>query len=318
MPGMTDIVRDFLLNFSNDAFTYADVKALLAVLLVSLICGLVGPLVVGGRMAFFSDAMAHTAIAGAAAGVFLVVLAASPTTTLQADEYEWVVPLAMVGFGAMVGIAIQFFRDRTGLTADTVIGVFFALSIGFAAMILPELSKRVRFDAEAFLFGSPLYATEMDLLLLLGLALLALLFLIFRFNGLVFASFNPSLARSRGIGATLNSYLFIVLLSLVVNLSIKAVGVLLINALLVVPAAAAANVSRDLRQMTRICLASSVLAGVCGYLLCWKYAITLGGETIHLRPGGTIVVLVVAWFFFTAFAAYLRGRRQLAGMNCEC
>ena len=85
-----------------------------------------------------------------------------------------------------------------------------------------------------------------------------------RYNQLVFASFNPTLARTRGLTLTLNNYLFIVLLALVVNLSIKAVGALLINALLVVPAAAAANLSRNLRQMFWLTVAFCLGAGLIG------------------------------------------------------
>jgi zinc transport system permease protein len=314
---MTAALESLFRSLATEAFTYSDIKAMLAIVLVSLVCGLVSPLVVGSRMAFFSDAMAHTAIAGAALGVLVIVLAINPGNTLAADEYQWVVSLAMVGFGAAVGAGIAYFREKSGLTSDTVIGVFFALSIGFAAMILPELARVVKFDAERFLFGSPLYATEADILALVGVVILSVGFLALRYNAIVFASFNPSLARSRGLGVRRDAYLFIILLSLIVNLSIQAVGVLLINALLVVPAAAAANVAGNLRQMFKISLVSALVAGLFGYLMCWRYAVQLGPTTIHLRPGGTIVVMIVAWFFVTALFARLRGR-AVAGADCAC
>src|SRR4051812_22876405 len=99
------------------------VSAYLAVALVSVVCGLAGSLVVGNRMAFFSDAMAHCAFAGISLGFLsYVLLGYSRTDT----AYQWFVPLVMVVFGAVIGVAIVYVRDKTSLTSDTVIGVFFA------------------------------------------------------------------------------------------------------------------------------------------------------------------------------------------------
>jgi zinc transport system permease protein len=287
-----------------------DVNGVLAVALVGLVCGLVGALVTGNRMAFFSDAMAHCAFAGTALGVLSVLLTDPGVTSLDAAAAAgWRIPLVMVGFGAVVGVGIAFFRERSGLTTDSVIGVFFALAVGFGAMLLPELSKKVRFDAEAFLFGSPVFARPEDLLLLLALAVVTAGFVVARFNAIVFASFSPSLARSRRVDVRLNNYLFVLLLTLVVNLSIRAVGVLLINALLVVPAAAAANLARNVRQLFLLTLAISLACGIGGYLLCTRYTVHVGATEFELRPGGTIVVLTVVCFFASALAAAFRGRR---------
>lgn len=295
-----------------------DVRGILAVALVSLVCGLVGSLVVGNRMAFFSDAMAHCAFAGAALGVLSVLLLNPRTTSLDASATaRLLIPLVMVGFGVLVGLGIAYFRERSGLAIDSVIGVFFALAVGFGAMVLPDLSKHLKFDAELFLFGSPIFASAEDLLLLLVLAGLTAALVVARYNALVFASFNPSLARSRRVQVRLNNYLFIVLLALVVNLSIKAVGVLLINALLVVPAAAAANVSRNLRQLFVRTLGISLGCGVGGYLLSSMAHLSVGGRSLELRPSGTIIVLTVTCFFLFAAMAALRGRRT-HGTGCDC
>jgi zinc transport system permease protein len=106
---------------------------------------------------------------------------------------------------------------------------------------------------------------------------------------------------------------------MVVNFSIKAVGVLLINALMVVPAAAAANVARNTRQMFWLSLAGSVTCGLVGYGISCRYELHLGSGTVQLRPGGTIVMVVVGWFFLSILVArFLRGRRALAGAACDC
>ena len=116
---------------------------------------------------------------------------------------------------------------------------------------------------------------------------------------IVFASFSPSLARTRRVNLRLNDYLFIVLLALVVNLSIKAVGALLINALLVVPAAAAANVSRNLRQMFWLTVLFCVGSGLFGLWVssAVKFPFGSGGRPVEFGPSGTIVIVCVGLFF---------------------
>jgi zinc transport system permease protein len=272
---------------------YSVLKGLLAVLLVGLICGAVGSLVVGNRMAFFSDALAHCAFAGVALGLLL-----SLATGAAAAEGEWLVPTIMVVFGAVVGLLIAFVRERTALANDTVIGVFFAGAVGFGGMLLATIRTRSYLSPETFLFGSPLFVTEGDLLALMALAVTVALVLIQFHNPFVLASFNPSLARTRHVRVVFCNYLFIVVLALIVNLSIKAVGALLINALLVVPAATAANVGRNLRQMFWGSIGLALLAGVAGMWLSIVVEIPVGrGEPLRFGPGGTIVVLSVLFFF---------------------
>jgi zinc transport system permease protein len=299
---MTDLVHALADGLDAPLFI---VKGVIAIVLVCLLCGTVGALVVGNRMAFFSDAMAHSAFAGVALG-YLTAIAAGGGQ----DEatIAWVVPLVMVLFGAGVGAAIVYVREQTGLANDTVIGVFFALAIGFGAMLFRLLQEKSRFNPETFLFGSLVFVPETDLVYLLALVVgVGVLFLL-RYNDLVFASFSPSLARTRRVGLRLNNYLFIVLLALVVNLSIKAVGALLINALLVVPAAAAANVSRNLRQMFWLTLALCVASGLLGFFLSVHGSV--GG--VKFGPSGTIVVVSVAFFFASIFASGLKNRPLFA------
>jgi zinc transport system permease protein len=318
---MTDALERLIVRIANSLDVgLHDVNAVLAILLVSLVCGAVGSLVIGSRMSFFSDAMAHCSFAGVSLGLITVLICDPSTRQVDDSPYRWLVPLVMILFGAGVGVAIAFFRERTSLAADSIIGVFFALAVGFGAMLIPEINKRgQRFDPEAFLFGSPVFANAQDQVLLIILAIVTFLFIVLRFNSLVFGSFSPSLAQSRRAMVRLNSYLFVVLLSLVVNLSIKAVGVLLINALLVVPAAAAANYARNVRQLFLLSVSFSVSCGLMGYVISRVWVINLGrGLVFEFRTGGTIIVLTVCCFFATYVAARLRGRRPTHGMNCEC
>ena len=270
-----------------------NLKALIAVVLVSVICGAVGALVVGNRMSFFSDALAHCAFAGVTLGMLLWLL----TGATQGAEV-WMLPLIMVSFGIVVGVAIAFVRERTGLASDTVIGVFFAFAVGFGGMLFASLKGKTALNPESFLFGSPLFVNESDLLALIGLAVVLGVVLMRRYNHFVLASFNPSLARSRDIPLRWVNYLFIILLALIVNLCLRAVGALLINAMLVVPAATAANFGRNLRQMFWLSVAFSLAAGIGGLWISTAVSLPIGGgDTLEFGPAGTIVVLSVVGFF---------------------
>ncbi len=280
------------------------VKGIMAILLVCSLCGMLGSLVVGNRMAFFSDAMAHCAFAGVALG-FLTVLLSGGDRAMT----TWAVPLIMVALGVGVGVSMVYVRDNTGLANDTVIGVFFALAIGFGAMLFQVLRTKSTFNPETFLFGNLVFIPPEDLLFLLGLAVVVTPLFAWKYNQMVFASFNPTLARTRGLKLQLNNYLFIVILALVVNLSIKAVGALLINAMLVVPAAAAAILSRNLRQMFWLTIAFCVGSGILGFALRNSVMLRVGsGDPVPFGSSGIIVVTSVALFFGSMIASRIWAR----------
>jgi zinc transport system permease protein len=275
-----------------------NIRGLLAVILVSLICGAVGSLVVGNRMAFFSDALAHSSFAGVGIGLLIAITAGAQ----QAFFGTLLLPV-MIGFGTLIGLLIAFISEKTSLANDTVIGVAFAGAMGFGAMVMYYVIRNGRqaFDLENFLFGNPLKVTSRELVALAGLAVVTLLVLAWMYNYLLFATFNPSLARSRRVPVRLCNYLFIVLLACIVNLCLWTVGALLINALLIVPAATAANVCRNMRQVfwtaTGLCLVVSI-AGQC---LSWQ---------LDTGSGGPIVCLSVVLFFLSMAAGpRLRGRQ---------
>jgi zinc transport system permease protein len=292
----------------------SNVRGLLAVVLVSLLCGTVSSLVVGNRMAFFSDALAHCAFAGVALGLLISLASGATARREQWDFYkQWIIPLVMVGFGVLVGLLIAYVREKTGLASDTVIGVFFAGAIGLGAMFLKALSHRVYFNPENFLFGDPITVTAEDLVVLACLTVLTVVFLYFMYNRLVFTSFNPSLARSRRIPVRWCNYAFIVLLALIVNLSLKAVGALLINALLIVPAATAANLCRNMRQLFWVTTLLCLFVGITGQWLSWEIPLpdpSGKGDPTYFGSGGTIVVLSVLLFYLSmALGPRLRGRK---------
>lgn len=287
---------------------YFNVKSLHAVILVSLVCGAIGSLVVGNRMAFFSDALAHCAFAGVALGLFLGYITGAPE-----DQFlQWLIPL-MVLSGIVLGLAIVFVREKTGQANDTVIAVFFAGAIGLGAVLLKARSTRRYLPPEDFLFGNLATVGSEHILLLFILVLVTGAFLFWQYNNLLLISFNPSLARSRGIPVRLCGYLFIIMLAVAVNLCLVVVGALLINALLIVPAAAAAHRARNLRQLFVWSIGTCVFVGILGQWLSWEISIPVGGrsgEELHLGEGGTIVVLAVLVYVLSMWWPGLQVRRR--------
>ena len=279
---------------------------LIAVVLLGITCGSIGSTVVGNRMAFFSDAMAHTAFAGVALAVLSVIFFAGIRSTRGADPYLWVVLPVMIGTGTVVGVLMTAARERTGLTNDTVIGVFFAASTGLAAALRQLMQSRALFTMEDFLFGNPLGAGGGDIASLAVLALCTGAALMWMYNPLLLGGFNPSLARSRRLPHRLASYAFIVLLAVVVNLTVRIVGVLLINALLVVPAAAAVNLGSNLREVFWLSLGLCLLSVVGGVAVCWEAETRLN---VRLGYPGTIVLVSVALFTLSAVIGPMRKRR---------
>ncbi|MEO2092129.1 MAG: metal ABC transporter permease [Gemmataceae bacterium] len=309
---------DWLSTPGSTVHTF-QVRAFIALLLVALACGVLGSLVVGNRMAFFSDAMAHTAMAGVTLSLLLLVLLANVQNMRQADDYLWLVPLAMAVFGVVIGLMIAFIQERTALASDTVIGVFFAFSLGFAGLLMPALRKRINLDLEGVLFGQLQFIDDARLLILFGMAAVTCGVVVWKYNSFVFGSFNPVLAKSRGLSVRFNTYLFVALLALVVNLSIYAVGVLLINALLVVPAAAAANVAGNLRRMFWVTLSGCVGCVLVGYRVSSVTQIPLGpgkDDVLYPGPSGAVVVACVGWFFASLGVRAVRRRFFGAAVPC--
>lgn len=281
-------------------FYVFNVYALFGIVLVALVCGSMGPLVVGNRMAFFSDALAHCAFAGFALGMIIFL-------AVGFIGFREQIVLIMVAFGVVVGLLIAFVRERTGLASDTVIGVFFAGAIGLGAVFVPVAAAQQFIDIESFIFGDPQYVEGSQLLYLFVLLVITAAFLYFTYNDMVLASVSPSLALSRNVPVRRYRYIFIVLLALIVNLCLQVVGILLINAMLIVPAAAAATVSRNLRQLFWLSLAFSLGSGIGGQWLAWSL------RGYEVGTGGTIVVLNVLLFALAMlFASRSKSRAALA------
>ena len=233
MEALDQAISAFSRLFPEGSFLGSEINlyAAIGIFLGFLAWGGVGVLVVGYGMAFFSDALAHSAFAGVSLGLILAV-----AFDLPEEIARNAITGIMVVFGVAVGVCIAFVRERTGLASDTVIGVFFAFAVGIGAILLNIFGRRTRLlnNIESFIFGSALSATTGEILVLAALVVVTAAFLFIFYNDLVLASVHPSLALSRGVRVRLLRYLLIVLLGILVNLCLRIVGILLINGLLIV------------------------------------------------------------------------------------
>jgi zinc transport system permease protein len=250
--------------------------ALLAVLLLAPLLGGLGTVVVANRMAFFSEAIGHAAFTGIALGV-----------VLRLPDPLW----AMTAFALLLTLAITWFKRRGGLSSDTAIGLVMACTVSLGIVILSKGGDFARYTN--FLIGDMLAVTPRDVALLAALTVVALvLFLVF-FNRLLLASANPALARSRGRRPGAAELVFAGLLAVVVTLSLPWIGILVINALLILPAAAGRNLARDTSSFFRLSVAVAVLSGVTGLVLSF-YASTATGATIVLVAMALYLVTLAA------------------------
>jgi len=261
-------------------------RALLALILLAPMSSALGVQVVHYRMAFFSDAVGHSAFAGVAIGLLLGI---HPHISM---------PL----FGLAVGLLIMFMQRFSALPSDTVIGVVFSAVVA-AGLAVVSRDNTIARDLQQFLYGDILTMTESDLCWLLLLFGAFLLFQLFAFNRLLYAGTSRIIARAHRVPVALYEYLFSALLALVVMFSVWGVGVLLVTAMLIVPAASARNLARTAGGMfwwAMLVGLSSSLAGFALSVQPW-----LGTAT-----GATIILIACLWFLVSLIAVSIRNERH--------
>ena len=249
-------------------------NALLAILLITPLLGLAGTMVVNNRMSYFSDALGHSALAGIALG-----------TLFGLQDFL----LSMILFGILFGWLLSIVKNRARSSTDAIIGVFSATAVALGIALLSRRGGFTRYSN--FLIGDILAIRPSDILILFIVLVLLLLFWIFFFNRLLILSVNASLARSKGISVRALEIAFMTLIAVLVTVSIKWIGTLLINALLILPAAAARNVAGSIRSYHGLSVLFSLVSGVSGLILSF-YLDTSAGATIVLCSA---VIFAVSW-----------------------
>lgn len=248
-------------------------NALLAVLLITPLLGMLGTMAVNHNMAFFSDALGHSALTGIALGVILGI------------DNELI---SMVAFGILLALIITKVRSAGTASADTVISVFSSAAIALGLVILSVGGGFSKYSS--YLIGDILSVTSSEILILAATLVCVTIIWAFIYNKLTLVSINRELAASRGVRVALIENIFVVLVAVVVMLSIKWVGVLLINSMLILPAACARNFSTNSRQYLFSSIGISLVTGLGG---------VISSFYLNTSAGATIVLISAILFFIS-------------------
>lgn len=279
-----DIIRNFIILLAQSGalpeyFKYSFViNSLLSSLFIGPILGGLGTMVVTKRMAFFSEAIGHAALAGIALGVLL------------GEPYES--PYIMLfSYCIVFAILINFTKNRTKMSSDTLIGIFLSISIALGGTLIIFVSSKVNTHMlESVLFGSILTVTDKDLFVLFLASIILLIIVIPNFNSMLLSSFNENLAVVKGVKVKLLEYLFILLITLVTVSSIKIIGASLVEALFLIPAASAKNLSTSIKSFFFYSIVFSLISCILGIILPLYFDITI--------PSGGAIILVASVIFF--------------------
>lgn len=265
----------------DDFFT----RALLAGIGVALVAGPLGCFIVWRRLAYFGDTLAHAALLG----VVFALLTEVNTT------------VAVFGVSVVVSLLLLFLQNRAPLSADALLGLLShsALALG---LVLPAFLTWIRFDLMGLLFGDILSVSKMDVAIIWtgGVVVLGVLVLVWRplFAGTV----NRELAIAEGMTYERANLVFIILLAAVIAIAIKIVGVLLITAMLIIPAASARRLAGGPEQMALIATMFGVFAVVTGLFGSWQLD----------TPTGPSIVVASTLFFVLVMTPLARFARRRA------
>ena len=252
-------------------------NALLAVILMAPLFGLTSTMIVTGRISFFSDALGHSAFTGIAIGCICGV--AAPT---------WVA----IVFAVVFALLFSFVRSRSNQAADTLIGVFSSTAVALGIFIA-TLGGGSFTKYNRYLIGDVLSVTPQQIGWLGAVLLVTLIFFLFFGNRLTVSAIHPALASSRRLNPALTQTLFTTLVAVIVTLAISWVGLLILNSLLVLPGAAAKNISRNLKQYHGFSVGFALLSGIAGLTLSY-YLGSSAGAAISL----TLALIFAVTFCF--------------------
>ena len=259
-------------------------RALGAVLLLGPLCALLGVFVTARRMAFFSDTIAHGALTGVALGIWWGL------TDLT---------IPMILFSLVIAAGILFLKEKTDLLTDTIMALLLSGTVALGILIL-SLGKVSPGQIHGYLFGDILAIEDKDLWLAGGLFVVVMIAFVCALSPLALMTASEELAHVSGVPVRAANYIFILILTVAVALSIRLLGIILVTSLIVIPPAAARNISRNLRQQILLSVAVGIVGGVGG---------TIASSKLNVPCGPAIVLSCIALFIISlAFSRVRVGR----------
>lgn len=273
-----------------ESFGYAYMqRAMVAGVLVGALCAIIGVYVVLKGLAFIGAGISHASFAGVAIGVYIGV---NPV---------W----SAIVFCILTAWGIGLTSRRGHIKEDTAVGVFFASTMALGILII-GLKQGYQIDLFGYLFGSILAVTIQDVWTTVAIAALVLTAVIVLFKDLMFVAFDPEMAEVTGVPAGKLYFLLITMMALTVVMSIKVVGIVLVSALIVTPAAAAYQLTEKFRNMMALSVAFGVGSCVFGLIL---------SDLLRIASGATIVLLSTLVFFVCAAISPRRRRAKATGSS---
>jgi ABC-type Mn2+/Zn2+ transport system permease subunit len=261
-------------------------RALLAGALIGAVCAIIGVYVVLKGLSFIGAGIAHASFGGVALGF---VLGINPLITA-------------IAFCLATAWSIGLITRRVQVKEDTAIGIFFASTMALGILFI-GLMQGYNIDLFGYLFGNILAVSQQDVWITLSLGSCVLLVVGLFFKELMFVTFDTEMAEITGVPAGGVYYLLISLIALTVVLSIKVVGIVLVSALIVTPAAAAYQLTEDFRRMMALAVIIGVSSVVGGLLLSYP---------LNTASGSTIVLLATLVFFGAALVSPRRRRERVS------
>ena len=247
-------ILEIILPFDFMKYTFMK-NAFLAVLLVSPIFALLGTMIVNKKMAFFSDALGHSALTGIAIGMFLGI------TNMN---------IAMILFAVVFAILLNFIKNKTTYGADTIISVFSSIAIALGLAMLSQSGSFNKYSS--YLVGDILSISEVEIIYLILAFILTLAFWYYLFNKII-------------------ENIFAVLIAIMVMISIRWVGILLINSLIILPAASSRNVTTNMRTYHLCAIVFALFSGILGLIISYYTNI----------PTGPMIVIISGIIYFLTF-----------------
>ncbi|MDM9385025.1 metal ABC transporter permease [Chlorogloeopsis sp. ULAP01] len=256
-------------------------RAIAGAILMGILGGLLGSFVTLRQLSFFSHAVGHAALVGVALGVLLQL---NPT---------WM----LLPFSLVFGVVVLYFIDKTDLASDSVLSIVLsgALAIG---VILSSLIQGYRGNLMGVLFGDILAINLTDLILTLLVLIGSGIFLLSTLHQQILLTLNPAVAKVQGIPVQLYRYCFVVLLSLAVAVAIKAVGVLLVNAFLVIPASVAKLMSHHFNRFLLLSVIVGCTTSIAGMIFSGLFNFASGPSIVLVQF--LVFIAVFCWSKLTA------------------
>lgn len=251
-------------------------NALIAIILITPVFAILGTMIVNNKMAFFSDALGHSALTGIAIGMVLGISNMN---------------VGMIIFAIVFALLLNYVKNKTSYGADTIISVFSSIAIALGLAILAQSGNFNKYSS--YLVGDILSITDIEILYVFIAAIVVIAFWYFTFNKLNVISINSTLAKSKGINVKKIDNIFVVLIAIMVMISIRWIGILLINSLLILPAASSRNIAKNMRTYHLFAVLFSLFSGITGLII--SYYFNIGA--------GPMIVLISGIIYFVTLLA---------------